>query len=117
VWNGPGIPETKAFYSGIIPDLSGRLWVLREGEGRPVEGWREPHGWKGWERNPAWVSERWFEVFEEATGRYLGRVDVPKGFLQEPEPFIEGDTFICLTEDDVGRPIVRRYRLEVAVPE
>jgi hypothetical protein len=112
-WNGPGIPDTKPFYSAIFPDRSGRIWVLREGEGRPVEGWTEPDDWREWERNPAWVPERWFDVFEEATGRYLGRVDVPEGFSSDPEPVIEGDTFICLTEDEVGRPIVRRYRLEL----
>jgi hypothetical protein len=113
VWEGPGIPETKPWFAAIIPDRSGRLWVLREGEGRPVVGWIEPDDWRGWERNPAWVPERWFEVFQEPTGRYLGRVDVPEGFISEPEPLIEGDTFICLTEDEVGRPVVRRYRLEL----
>jgi hypothetical protein len=53
-------------------------------------------------------------VFEEATGRYLGRVDVPPGFVNDPEPFINGDTFIGLAEDEVGRPIVRRYRLVIS---
>lgn len=110
-WNGPEIPETKPWYSAIVPDRSGRLWVLREGDGRRVEGWTEPEGWREWERNPEWVEERWFEVFDEATGRYLGRVDVSEGFVAEPEPVIDGETFICLTEDSVGRPIVRRYRL------
>jgi len=112
-WNGPGIPDTKPFYSAIIPDRSGRLWVLREGEGRPVEGWTEPDDWEGWERDPGWVPERWFEVFEEETGRYLGRVVAPEGLATEPEPVIEGDSFICLTEDEFGRPIVRRYRLDL----
>jgi len=110
-WNGPGIPATKPWYDDIIPDRSGRLWVLREGEGRKVEGWTEPDGWREWERNPGWVPDRWFEVFEEATGRYLGRVNAPEGFVAAPEPVIEGDRFVCLTEDAIGRPIVRRYRL------
>ena len=113
-WEGPRIPEFKPFYSAIIPDHSGRLWVLREGEGRPVEGWKEPAGWRGWEENPPWVAERWFEVFEEETGHYLGRVSRPKECKLNPEPYIEGDTFLCLTEDQLGRPVVRRYRLEVS---
>ncbi len=112
-WNGPEIPATKPWYAALIPDRSGRLWVLREGEGHRVENWREPDTWREWEGYPEWVSERWFEVFEEETGRYLGRVDVAEGFVAEPAPIIEGDTFICLTEDDTGRPIVRRYRLVV----
>ena len=110
-WNGPDIPATKPWYAAIFPDRTGRLWVLRHGEGRSVEGWTEPRNWRGWDRYPEWTSESWFDVFEEETGRYLGRVDVPEGFLAEPEPFIAGDTFICLTEDDVGRHVVRRYRL------
>lgn len=112
-WNGPRIPDAKPWYSDITPDRSGRLWVLREGEGRRVPGWTAPAAgdWRGWEQNPAWVPEKWFEVFEEATGRYMGRVDAPQGFLAERGPIIEGNTFICLTEDDEGRPIVRRYRL------
>jgi hypothetical protein len=112
-WDGPEIPATKAWYTGIVPDRSGRIWVLREGEGRRVEGWTEPDDWRGWQDNPAWVPESWFDVFEEATGRYLGRVDVPEGFSPEPEPIIDGDRFICLTRDEFYRPIVRRYRLEV----
>lgn len=112
-WEGPDIPDTKPWYVSIIPDRSGRIWVLRVGEGRRVEGWTEPEGWREWERNPAWVSEGWFDVFEEETGRYLGRVDAPAGFSHLPEPLIDGDTFICLTSDELGRPIVRRYRLEL----
>jgi hypothetical protein len=112
-WEGPGIPDIKAWYSGLVPDRSGRIWVLREGEGRRVEDWTEPDDWRGWEEDPAWVPDSWFDVFEEATGRYLGRVDVPEGFSPEPEPVIDGDRFICLTRDEFYRPIVRRYRLEV----
>ena len=112
-WDGPDIPHTKPYFSAIFPDRSGRLWVLREGEGRRVEDWREPDGWREWEQYPAWVPDRWFEVFDEGTGRYLGRVASPPGFVMEPEPVIEGNSFICLTEDEFGRPIVRRYRLEL----
>jgi hypothetical protein len=112
-WEGPGIPDTKPFFTAVVPDHSGRLWVLREGMGHPVEGWTEPEGWRGWEDDPPWVAERWFEVFEAETGRYLGRVDRPEECELLPEPYIEGDIFICLTEDSVGRPVVRRYRLEL----
>jgi hypothetical protein len=112
-WDGPPIPDTKPYFSAVVPDRSGRLWVLREGEGNPVEGWTEPDDWRGWQAFPAWVSERWFEVFEEETGRYLGRVDVPEDLRVEPEPYIEGNTVVALTEDALGTPIVKRYRVEV----
>jgi hypothetical protein len=117
VWNGPSIPHQKPFFEGFFPDRSGRLWVLREGAGRRVEGWEEPEGWRDWEGYPEWVSEYWFEVFDQETGRFLGQVDVPKGFQSEPEPFIAGEMFICLTADEVGRPVVRRYRLEIPAGE
>jgi len=112
-WNGPEIPAAKAWYTGIVPDRSGRIWVLREGEGRRVEGWEDPEDWRAWQDDPAWIPERWFEVFEEATGRFLGRVDVPEGFAAEPEPVIDGNRFICLTMNEFDLPVVRRYRLEV----
>lgn len=112
-WEGPEIPDTKAWYSHIIPDRSGRLWVFREGRGRRVEDWTEPEDWRGWEEDPAWVSERWFDVFDEASGRFLGRVDVPEDFSPDPEPVIDGNRFIGLTVDELDRPVVRRYRLEV----
>jgi hypothetical protein len=112
-WDGPSMPDTKPFYSAIIPDRDGRLWVVREGEGHPVAGWTEPDDARGWLDNRAWVSERWFEVFEAETGRYLGRVDVPPDLRVEPKPFIQGNTVIALTEDPFGTPIVKRYRLEL----
>jgi hypothetical protein len=110
-WDGPEIPDFKPWLIDIFPDRSGRIWVLREGKGHPVDGWAEPTDWRGWKYDPEWESENWFEVFDEATGRYLGRVDTPEGFLLEPEPLIDGDLFLCLTKDEYDRPIVRRYRL------
>jgi hypothetical protein len=112
-WDGPEIPDVKAWFTQIIPDRSGRLWVLREGEGRPVEGWTEPDDWRGWRADPEWVSQLWFDVFDQETGMFLGRVDAPEGFKVEPEPAIQGNTFACLTEDQFGAPIVRVYRLEL----
>jgi hypothetical protein len=111
-WDGPEVPDTKPWFSAIIPDRAGRLWVLREGKGRPVPNWIEPEDWRDWDHNPEWVSAFEFDVFDQATGQYLGRVEAPAGLVADPEPVIDGETFICLTEDRSGRPIVRRYRLE-----
>jgi hypothetical protein len=112
-WRGPQIPDVKPWFTALIPDHSGRIWVLREGEGRRVDNWVEPDEWREWRDNREWVSERWFDVFEKATGRFLGRVNAPDGLILEPEPFIADNTFICLTDDPLGRPIVRRYRLDL----
>lgn len=112
-WDGPEIPDVKPWYSGIIPDRAGRIWVLREGKGHRAEGWSEPQDWRGWTYDPEWVSERSFDVFDEASGRFLGSVPAPEGFLMDPEPVIDGDRFFCLTKDEFDRPIVRGYRLEL----
>lgn len=112
-WEGPEVPDTKAWYDEIIPDRSGRIWVRREGPGHPVEGWTEPEDWRGWKDDPEWVSELWYEVFDETTGKYLGRVPAPPDLDREQEPYIDGDLFVCLTRGEYDRPIVRRYRLEI----
>lgn len=98
---GPEVPDTKAWYDQIIPDRSGRIWLLREEPGHPVEGWTEPADWRGWKDDPQWVSELWYDVFDEATGRYLGRVPAPDGLDRDLEPFIDGDLFICLTRGGI----------------
>jgi hypothetical protein len=116
-WDGPEIPDVKPWLTDFIPDRSGRIWVLREGKGHPVDGWIEPTDWRGWKYDPEWESEQWFEVFDEATGRYLGRVDTPDGLLREPEPLIDGDLFFCLTTDEFDRPIVRGYRLVAPIQD
>jgi len=115
-WEGPEIPDFKAWYDEIVPGRSGRIWLLREGPGHPVEGWSEPQDWRGWKDDPQWVSELWFEVFDETTGKYLGRVPAPKAMDRELEPVIMGDRFLCLTRGAYDRPIVRAYRLEIPGP-
>ncbi len=115
-WEGPGIPDSKAWFDEIVPDRSGRIWLLREGPGHRVEGWTEPEDWRGWKDNPEWVSELWYEVFDEASGKYLGRVPAPVDLNREVEPVIDGDLFICLTRGEYDRPVVRRYRLVIPRP-
>lgn len=46
-------------------------------------------------------------------GRYLGRVDVPDKLLPRPVPFINGDLFLGVVEDEDGTPYVKRYRLQL----
>jgi hypothetical protein len=55
-------------------------------------------------------------VFEEDAWRQLGRVVVPNVSVSEPEPLIDGDMLIYLTEGETGRLIVLRYRWETAEP-
>jgi hypothetical protein len=101
VWKGPPVPDAKPWYSALLPDHSGRIWVLREGPGRCAAGEQE------------WTADRFFEVFEESSGRFLGSVPVPEGLSIAPEPWIEGDVFIAPASGPQGEPLVRKYRLEL----
>jgi hypothetical protein len=101
VWKGPPVPDAKPWYSALLPDHSGRIWVLREGPGRRAAGEQE------------WTADRFFEVFEESSGRFLGSVPVAEGLSIAPEPWIEGDVFIAPASGPQGEPLVRKYRLEL----
>jgi hypothetical protein len=95
----------------LQPDLNGRIWVLRQGPGIYHEGCDEkPEDSSAFYRNPCWTESYFFDVFD-MNGRYLGRVDLPDRLLTRPQPFIDGDLFLGMVEDEEGTPYVKRYRL------
>ena len=111
VWNGKDVPGHKPAYVSLLPDLNGRIWVRRQGTGIHLEGCEEkPEDSSGFALNPCWKESYFFDVFD-MNGRYLGRVDVPDQLLPRPVPFIDGDLFLGLVEDEDGTPYVKRYRL------
>ncbi len=111
VWKGPPVPDTKPWYGALLPDRSGRIWVLREGPGRIPAGEKEQAAKEG--HAPAWTADRTFDVYEESSGRFLGRVPLPEGLSVAPEPWIDGNTFIAQVNGPLGEPLVRKYRLEL----
>ena len=116
VWNGREVPGTKPAFVGFLPCRSGRIWVLRQGPGRKVEGGVEnPYEESGWWSNPLWRDTQLVDVFD-MDGRYLGEVDVPEHIRMRPQPVIDGDTVVCYVEDEDGVPYVKRYRLELPTP-
>ncbi len=112
-WNGPAVPDNKPWFDEFVPDHSGRLWVLRRGEGHLAEGIDADQEADLRERGlfPAWTEERFFDVFDEQTGKFLGSVPCPEGVAVKPEPWIEGDVFIAAAYGPAGEPLLKRYRL------
>ena len=112
-WNGKDVPGHKPAFVGLQPDLNGRIWVRCQGPGIHHEGCDEkPEDSSAFYRDPCWTETYFFDVFD-MNGRYLGRVDAPDKLLPRPVPFIDGDLFLGLVEDEDGTLYVKRYRLEL----
>ncbi len=110
-WNGRKVPGTKPAFARFLPDRSGRIWVLRQGPGRRVEGGVEnPFDEEGWWSNPLWRDTLLVDVFD-LDGRYLGEIELPEHVRFSPRPVIDGEMIVCYTEDEEGVPHVKRFRL------
>ncbi len=110
-WNGSEVPDTKPAYEELTADQSGRIWVWRPGPGRRLEGCDpDAETTEDFRRAPCWEQTFSLDVFEES-GRFLGSVDLPEGVQQYPQPYIEGDLFLAVVEDESGLMRVVRYRL------
>ncbi len=107
VWNGPEIPPTKPAYSNLLPDQSGRVWVIRSGRGSYNPLCDDPEPPRGTE---CWIEEAIIDVFG-SDGRYLGSVELPENLDLRPVPFIRDDLVIGVVEDEAGTIMVKRYRL------
>lgn len=119
-WNGSDIPKTKPVYSSLTIASDGRLWVqLAEGPrakedsaalGRGQMMVMEGRG-GGALRTVPWScpSSGWmlFDIYE-ASGTYLGQVQVPA----RVDPIVmRGDFVWATTCNDDGVPSVGRYRI------
>ncbi len=112
-WDGPAIPDIKSAYKGLFPDLSGRIWVLRQGRGRRVQDCQEtPANIRQYQESPCWIDSVLVDVFEE-TGRYLGEVEVPEGLRFSPPPFIRDELVLAVIMDRDGNERVKRFRLKL----
>ncbi|MCK4783033.1 MAG: hypothetical protein KAV87_04730, partial [Desulfobacteraceae bacterium] len=111
-WDGPRVPNTKPFFEAIFPGESGRIWVLREGPGVEIKDCnRKPTTYRELSDRPCWKKTWFLDVFEEASGRFLGTVPAPDGFRTFPIPYIRDDLFICGVEDNSGAPLVKVFRI------
>ncbi len=113
-WDGAGMPTSKPAFSGILPAKTGEIWVRRQGLGEQVADCVDnPLQVSPAEaaEAPCWRDRMIIDVFD-ATGRFVGDVDVPAGLDVHPSStFVDGDRVVAVIEDDDGTIMVKRYRL------
>lgn len=128
------VPASKPAFDEFRPDQSGRVWVVREGPGRPdpectdaagdaqftvafsgagdVQVVNPPSSGSSEDREGCWAKTSLFDVFELATGEFLGTVrPAEPGF--RTLLFAEGDTILASVIDELGTVRVKKYRLEI----
>ncbi len=115
-WKGAPLPDTKPFFDDLIPDRTGRIWVLRQGEGVHLEEGNEgAESYREFRDSPCWRNSHFFDVFE-ITGRFLGSIEAPEGIRGYPIPFIMDDLVLLHVQDRDGVSRVKRYHLAITEP-
>jgi hypothetical protein len=104
-WRGSSIPDTKPWFTEIVADRSGRLWIVREGPGVKVEN-------EAADATPRWQSPQLVDVFEVA-GRYLGTLESPDEVRLSSLTWIRDDVLITFVHSSDGVPRVKRYRIVI----
>jgi hypothetical protein len=108
-WRGPGIPDAKPYFSGIVTGTGGRIWVLRDGDGYEAE---DPDYDPGdpYDTEIRWRQDRLADAFE-GDGSFLGSVVMPRDLDWRVPPVLRADTMWAVARDDLGVQRVRRYEL------
>jgi hypothetical protein len=109
-WNGPGIPDSKPYFSRLYTGADGRIWVQVPQRGIEVENLDHDPTEPG-STPTVWRQPVAFDVFE-SDGTFLGTVTAPEGFSPYPTPIFDGDLVWGVTRDDLGVQRVVRYRVE-----
>ncbi len=133
------VPAHKAAFTGFRADCSGRVWVVRQGPSRPDPDCTEiggsgagmrmmmlsagPGGGGGDVRistggvgggeeynGECWANTYVFDVFELATGEFLGTVPAPEQGFNIPL-FVDGNTVLASVTDAMGITRLKKYRL------
>lgn len=127
------IPDYKAAFTHLFPDRNGRVWVTREGPSEPDPECRETMGGTAMmmmigsgggtdvrlDSGPdseyegeCWRNTYLFDVFDIATGEFLGTVPEPEPGFTRPR-FIDGDTVLASVTDGLGTVRLKKYRLVI----
>ena len=131
------VPAHKPAFTGFRPDRSGRVWVERQGA-----GWQDPNctevgggtqmmmmmsssgdtnvsigpGSGGstseFGEDDCWSDISLYDVFEIATGEFLGTIEAPEPGFRAPL-FVEGDTVLASVQDEMGIARLKKYRLVI----
>lgn len=116
-WSGVNIPRWKPYYSDLLVDPQGMLWVLRiSGRIRLEECADPPTSPDDLFRSPCWADSISIDVFDIPSGEFLGEVEAPKQRILGQDLKIisvtEGSV-LCVVRSDDGASIVKRYSLEI----
>ena len=131
------VAENKPAFVGIYPDRAGRVWLVRQGPGRPDptcddtasgaaarvrmamgDGESIQVGAKiaAMPREPVvdncWADAVTFDLFDIRTGEFLGTVDAPENGFQRPM-FGDNETVLAAVTDDAGTVRLKAYRLQI----
>jgi hypothetical protein len=112
-WNLPPLPSHKPAYRGLVPSRTGDIWVLRPGPSARISDCEDDSSTSVW-TSPCWKESLSYDVFA-SDGRFLGNVPAPPGLApRQARPYVDGDTFVAITEDAAGTYYVKRFRLRPA---
>ena len=134
------VPDSKPAFTRLRPDRSGRVWVTRQGPSVPDATCTEASGGGGGmaimigssgsadvvpagsvivggggdveDDQACWANTYMFDVFELATGEFLGTVPAPEQGFTRPM-FVEGDTVLASVVDEMGTVRLKKYRLVI----
>ncbi len=111
-WTAGPVPERKPAFRTIAGDRYGRVWVMRAlGTEAVSDCDADPASVTSGRAVACWRDQLGFDVFEEETGRFLGRVPLPhEPRFPAPPVFLE-DAVVLVREDEAGTIMVKRYRL------
>jgi len=123
----------KPAFNGFYPDRAGRVWVLRQGPGRPdsacvdaasppllmatpagsveIAG-KSPSFVADDGEDECWADTFMFDLFDIVTGDFLGTVNAPENGFRTPL-FADADTVLAAVADEVGTVRLKSYRLQI----
>ncbi len=129
------VPQHKSAFDGFYPDRAGRVWVVRQGPGRPdptctdadtaarllmatpagtnVEIAGKPSAWNADAFDGrCWANSFMFDLFDIVTGDFLGTIDAPAHGFRTPL-FADADTVLAAVADEMGTVRLKKYRLQI----
>jgi len=110
-WDGAEMPDHHPAFGAFRGDRSGRIWVIRRtGVGKIPGCTEDPLDDSVETVIPCWQLSYTADVFEEASGKFLGPVPLPDGVTLQTS-YIEDDAVYTPIEDEAGTIMVKRYRL------
>ena len=140
--NSTDVPRYKAAFAGFYPDRAGRVWVVRQGPGRPDPrcidaadiarptllmptnaGTYVQIAGKALYLGPGagdadsleggcWADTFMFALFDIVTGDFLGTIDAPEQGFRRPL-FADADTVLAAVADEMGTVRLKKYRLQI----